>query len=98
MNSRKSQTHAKTPRRQEGGETKKIWNNHRWTRMDTARHRRNQRREDHHGLHPPSPRLRRASKISQIEKRRTKRKMNLNSRTQERITMKINYEKETTFL
>ena len=57
--------------------------------MDTARHSRNQRREFNHGLHPPSPRLRRASKISQIEKRRTKRKMNLNSRTHEQINQPV---------
>ena len=31
-------------------------------------------------------------------KRRTKRKLNLDSRTHERITVKINYEKETAFL
>ena len=31
-------------------------------------------------------------------KRRGKRKLNLNSRTHERITVKINYEKETAFL
>jgi hypothetical protein len=37
--------------------------------------------------------LPRITPIPQIEKRRTKREKNLNSSTQERITVKINYEK-----
>ena len=46
--------------------------------MDTARHSRNQRRKDHHGLH----------RFHGWE-RRGKRKMNLNSRTHEQINQPV---------